>query len=256
MVQDRKKMIGDQYEVLVGMEFEKKGYTVLYTGLAYGYEDKGIDLVAYNSEKAILIQCKWRDVDLIDSDDLASQARKFDAFRENAHLSCPIENVLVTSNGFKTFAYNTSENLGIRLMVWKATRSDCNWVSKQMIDEKRHLYRTDIYSLVRAKLADIPVSAPVVTVYEHPALIPERTEAAVGGRGRIFVIVALAVALVLFYLFRPVYYAPYSGVRYHVRETCDGLENAVDVERTTRLNARIGKGLTPCGYCRRVVDVW
>ena len=54
---------GSIYEYFVGLEFQRMGYNVLYTGIFYtDHNDRHIDLIAYssNEKKIFLIQCKYR----------------------------------------------------------------------------------------------------------------------------------------------------------------------------------------------------
>ena len=57
---DKYTEIGDKYEKYIGFHVEKKGDLVIYNGLIYGIEDKGVDIISIsNNEKYInLIQCK------------------------------------------------------------------------------------------------------------------------------------------------------------------------------------------------------
>ena len=45
-----------------------------------------------------------------------------------------------------------------------------------------------------------------------------------------------------------VYYAPYSGERYHRTSNCSGLRRARSIASTSKEDA-VSKGLTPCGIC-------
>lgn len=57
----RKKEAGDEYEKFIASKYIEQGYDVVYNGLNKGIKDNGIDLIAHNGEKVILIQCKnWQ----------------------------------------------------------------------------------------------------------------------------------------------------------------------------------------------------
>ena len=51
--------IGLEFERYCGYLYEKSGYTVEYNGILKGKSDGGIDLIAYNKNKKIYIQCKY-----------------------------------------------------------------------------------------------------------------------------------------------------------------------------------------------------
>lgn len=54
---------GEEYEKFIGKKYETSGYKVEYRGLILGKQDGGIDLVAENDEKVVLVQCKnWIDI--------------------------------------------------------------------------------------------------------------------------------------------------------------------------------------------------
>jgi len=56
-----KKRVGDNYEREVGKYYESFGYKIIYNGLEKGYLDEGIDIIATNKDKTLLIQCKnWK----------------------------------------------------------------------------------------------------------------------------------------------------------------------------------------------------
>lgn len=53
-----KWLLGRIYERYVGYLYEQQGYDVGYTGIFYGYEDLGRDLVCSKGNEIIIIQCK------------------------------------------------------------------------------------------------------------------------------------------------------------------------------------------------------
>lgn len=56
-----KKRAGDNYEKEVGKYYKNLGYEITYNGLEKGYYDEGIDLIAKNENRTLLIQCKnWQ----------------------------------------------------------------------------------------------------------------------------------------------------------------------------------------------------
>ncbi|MDR2152422.1 MAG: restriction endonuclease [Helicobacteraceae bacterium] len=60
------------YEISVGRQFYNNGYTVYFTGLLKGKNDRGIDLVAEKGDEIVLIQCKyWKDPQLKVNDKVA-----------------------------------------------------------------------------------------------------------------------------------------------------------------------------------------
>ena len=61
-----KQQIGQEYEKRVGKYYENKGYKVTYRGIELGLSDGGIDLIARNNYKILLIQCKyWKEKESI-----------------------------------------------------------------------------------------------------------------------------------------------------------------------------------------------
>ena len=52
------KQKGDRYEYQIKKLYERKGYKVYPNGAINGVADGGIDLIAYNGNEAVLIQCK------------------------------------------------------------------------------------------------------------------------------------------------------------------------------------------------------
>lgn len=52
------KQKGDKYELQIGRMFKNNGYKVYFKGINEGFDDGGIDLIAYKGNEAILIQCK------------------------------------------------------------------------------------------------------------------------------------------------------------------------------------------------------
>lgn len=53
-----KWQIGRDYEMYIGYQYEKKGYSVKYTGIIENLEDMGRDLIARKGKTVIIIQCK------------------------------------------------------------------------------------------------------------------------------------------------------------------------------------------------------
>ena len=52
------KQKGDRYERQIGKYYQQQGYNVYFKGLEEGRRDRGIDLIAYKGNDALLIQCK------------------------------------------------------------------------------------------------------------------------------------------------------------------------------------------------------
>ena len=58
---DTNKQKGDKYELQIGRHYQNMGYKVYFKGLNEGFNDGGIDLIAYKGNEAVLIQCKnWQ----------------------------------------------------------------------------------------------------------------------------------------------------------------------------------------------------
>jgi len=58
-IQEAQKSVGEQYEIIVGKEYEDMGYAIEYRGIDLGKLDGGIDLIATKEEQTLLIQCKY-----------------------------------------------------------------------------------------------------------------------------------------------------------------------------------------------------
>ncbi len=82
---DQYTQIGEEYEKYIGLQFEKKGDFVIYNGLIYGIEDKGVDIITISeNEKYInLIQCKnWKNKKMT-LDDLELVYLKLEKYKSN-----------------------------------------------------------------------------------------------------------------------------------------------------------------------------
>lgn len=53
-----KKELGNKYELQIGEYFKSQDFKVFYNGINKGKLDGGIDLIAWSSQKVLLIQCK------------------------------------------------------------------------------------------------------------------------------------------------------------------------------------------------------
>lgn len=53
-----KKELGDEYELQIGRYFQSLNFKIYYNGINNGKKDGGIDIIGWNSEKVLLIQCK------------------------------------------------------------------------------------------------------------------------------------------------------------------------------------------------------
>ena len=53
-----KKELGNEYELKIGRYFQRLNFKIYYNGINNGKKDGGIDIIGWNSEKVLLIQCK------------------------------------------------------------------------------------------------------------------------------------------------------------------------------------------------------
>lgn len=53
-----KKELGNQYELQIGRYFQSLNFKIYYNGINNGKKDGGIDIIGWNYEKVLLIQCK------------------------------------------------------------------------------------------------------------------------------------------------------------------------------------------------------
>lgn len=53
-----KKELGNEYELQIGRYFKSLNFKIYYNGINNGKKDGGIDIIAWNSQKVLLIQCK------------------------------------------------------------------------------------------------------------------------------------------------------------------------------------------------------
>ena len=53
-----KKELGNEYELQIGRYFQSLNFKIYYNGINNGKKDGGIDIIGWNSEKVLLIQCK------------------------------------------------------------------------------------------------------------------------------------------------------------------------------------------------------
>lgn len=61
------KARGDKFEEQVAEYYKNEGYNVWNRSKSMGFQDRGIDLVAFKNNEVLLIQCKWRKDDAINS---------------------------------------------------------------------------------------------------------------------------------------------------------------------------------------------
>ena len=54
-----KWQIGRDYELYIGFRYERKGYSVFYSGSIYKIDDLGRDLIAKKGNQILIIQCKY-----------------------------------------------------------------------------------------------------------------------------------------------------------------------------------------------------
>ncbi|MCI7237632.1 restriction endonuclease [Campylobacter sp.] len=53
-----KKELGNEYELQIGRYFQSLNFKIYYNGINNGKKDGGIDIIGWNCEKVLLIQCK------------------------------------------------------------------------------------------------------------------------------------------------------------------------------------------------------
>lgn len=59
---DKNTLKGTKYEKFIAQKYLNLGYEIKYNGIEKGVKDEGLDLIAYNKGKTILIQCKnWKE---------------------------------------------------------------------------------------------------------------------------------------------------------------------------------------------------
>ncbi len=80
--QPEKIHAGAEYEKFIGKKYEEVGFRVDYRGVTLGKQDGGIDLIAANDEKIVLVQCKnW-----IETDNYQIESRDLRAFIGDCYL--------------------------------------------------------------------------------------------------------------------------------------------------------------------------
>jgi hypothetical protein len=73
---------GVEFEKHVGLEYENKGYLVIYNGIISGYSDRGVDLIFISpfKNKVSLAQCKHWNSKVLKEGDLESIYQKLSDF--------------------------------------------------------------------------------------------------------------------------------------------------------------------------------
>ena len=239
---------GSIYEYYVGQHYSGMGYNVLYTGIVYGPgSHNGIDMIAYNErdKKMILIQCKYRKTENanINYDVINEFKSDCEAFIKQVNPSYDV--ALVIAVNWASIANQLrSKAETMNISIVKIYDDSLNSITPEMVEkiriEKKREYPENMNFLV-SKF--IPIKR-----YDLKRKLKQKYIT-------IIIMVAILVAIgIVIYFNRTVYYAPYSGMRYHNTLNCEGLEDAISIEQTTYYDARIRHGLTPCGYCRRLFD--
>lgn len=115
-VESRKKskwQIGRDYELSVGYEYRRKGYTVDFYGSYMGVEDLGRDLICKKGNKTLIIQCKYwsREKQIHEKHimQLYGSLTQYKIENPNANVS----GVLVTNTLLSDVAYKFAQTLHI-----------------------------------------------------------------------------------------------------------------------------------------------
>lgn len=83
--------MGNLYERLVGLVYEKKSKLVIYHGFIKGYKDKGIDIIALSTSSILLIQCKNWQKKTIMLEDIQNIFNKLSCYRPDFEKIDPKE---------------------------------------------------------------------------------------------------------------------------------------------------------------------
>lgn len=224
----RLSFIGHQYERWIGKSLENDGYKVLYTGILYGTDDRGVDLVAIKNHDVYLIQCKWRKNNSIWLDDIKRSSSKlceakvlFEDLPFKIHLRAY---TTFASNDYKTHAPN------IDFIVRPISEEELNDYSYSIHPQTSKTFE----QYVRDECALINTSFTTEKI--------KKIGIAIGAA------LLLLWALFSFSPNKKVYIAPYSGQRYHSSSNCEGLLYANKIQ-AIKLNDAVNKGYSPCGYC-------
>lgn len=226
----RLSFLGHQYEHWIGKSLESDGYKVLYTGILYGTDDKGTDLVAIKNHDVYLIQCKWRKNNSIWIDDIKKASNKL-CESKKLFENLPFK---IHLRVYTTFASNeyTGHAPNVEFIVRPISEDD----------------------LSNCRFPIQPQTSKSFEQYVRDECIAIRTTA-VRKQARIAIVAISVIALAIWAVnfFSPnkqVFIAPYSGTKYHSSSRCEGLENASSIKGMSITDA-IDQGYKPCGYCYR-----
>lgn len=114
-----KWQIGRDYELYVGYEFEKKGFSVNYFGSYMGLEDLGRDIIAKDKRKTYIVQCKyWSQVKTIHEKHIAQLYGTTMSYciENGLKLNIDVIGVFVTNIEFSDMAKKFADQLGIKLV--------------------------------------------------------------------------------------------------------------------------------------------
>lgn len=121
--QKENKVKGNAYEEQVADYYRSKGYDVIEHGKLKGRKDGGIDLIASNSNKTLLIQCKNWTTRKITHAHLKEFLYNAKTFIENNNLTGNINYMYIVSNQIldksaKGFLYNANENIDFKVIPY------------------------------------------------------------------------------------------------------------------------------------------
>lgn len=224
----RLSYLGHQYEYWIGKSLEDDGYKVLYTGILYGTDDKGVDLVAIKNRDVYLIQCKWRKSNSIWIDDIKKASNRL------CESKVSFENLpfKIHLRVYTTFASNEYTSLApnVEFVVRPISEDELRnhrFPMQPQTSKSFERYVRDECAAInklsvrrQAKTALIVLSVIVFTIWAIRFFSPDKS----------------------------VYVAPYSGTKYHSSSGCEGLENAISIKKMSITDAK-DQGYKPCGYC-------
>lgn len=107
--------IGRDFEMFIGYDLEKKGFNVIYFGIEKKLNDLGRDLIAKNSKKTYVIQCKyWSQEKEIHEKHLAQLYGTYIMYKLENPSEKNVDAVLVTHTTLSEVAKKFAKMLGIK----------------------------------------------------------------------------------------------------------------------------------------------